>query len=190
MGDSELQDWLQFLGIPKQARSPSAVLLWDSFRDLMMSDQILLSAEITGDLITTSSQDPRLSWRGLNNADKDRFTAWVMKEQETPGDVSGLEIPDELVPVRRTVDRSATHKNLFKTTDGRIGLCGKWVRPGDELYHVSGSRWPVILRRHPKTNDQSPGPALFELVGTCFMRGLSQDLVESALQRASKIHIR
>ncbi|RMY83831.1 hypothetical protein D0861_07247 [Hortaea werneckii] len=190
MGYSRLQDWLQFLNMPRQAKSPSEVLLWDSFRDLMTSDQILLSAEARGDTVRTWSDGPRLRWRELDQADKNRFTAWAAKEQDATCHAFGVETPDELLPIRRTVDKFVSAKKLFRTTKGRIGLCGKWVRPGDELYHVSGSRWPIILRRHPKADHQSPGPALFELVGPCYMRGLSQDLVESALQRASQIHIR
>ncbi|RMX99667.1 hypothetical protein D0868_09427 [Hortaea werneckii] len=189
MGDSVLQDWLHFLGIPRQARSPSTVLLWDSFRDLMMPDQVLLYTAHE-DIVATPMMDKGRIWQGLNQADKDRFDTYVISVQEMTDHASGVEIPDRLVPVRRTVDRFASTKNLFRTTEGRIGLCGKWVRPGDELYHISGSRWPVVLRRHPRADFQPPEPARFQLVGTCYMRGLSQDLVESALQRASKIHIK
>ncbi|KAI7321753.1 hypothetical protein KC340_g7303 [Hortaea werneckii] len=144
MGDIVLQDWLHFLGIPRQARSPSTILLWDSFRDLMMPDQVLRYATHE-DIVATPMMDKGRVWQRLNQADKDRFTTYVTSVQEMTGHTSGVEISDELVPVRRTVDRIASTKNLFRTTEGRIGLCGKWVRPGDELYHVSGSRWPVIL---------------------------------------------
>lgn len=184
MGDSALEDWHQAFGIPRQAVNTSRVILSESFRDLTLSDRVRLFAEQAGD-VPPAMKQPR-----LNEADKDRFSTFVTGEQETTDHASGVEILDELLPVTRTVDCFAHTKNLFRTTEGRIGLCGKWVRSGDELYLVSGSRWPIIFRRHPKADDQSPGPALFDLVGTCYIIGLSQDLVESALQRASKIHIR
>ncbi|RMY71286.1 hypothetical protein D0863_05257 [Hortaea werneckii] len=90
MGDSVLQDWLQFLGIPDQARNPSTVLLWDSFRDLTMPDQVLLSAEDSWDEINLSL-DKRHKWRELNQADKDRFTAWATREREMTGHMSDVE---------------------------------------------------------------------------------------------------
>ncbi|RMY69602.1 hypothetical protein D0863_06347 [Hortaea werneckii] len=101
MGDSVLQNWLHFLGIPRQTGSPSTVPLWHEFRDLTMPDQILLFARHQQQLANPTT-DPHMDWRGLNQADKDRFTTWVTREQEMTGHASGVEIPDELLPVRRT----------------------------------------------------------------------------------------
>lgn len=88
------------------------------------------------------------------------------------------------------MDRFASEEKLIKTTEGRIGLCPSWVEPGNALFHVIGSRWPVILRDRLGTDDTVLQPTTYELVGTCYVRGITIEMVSDTLNQAEKIHVR
>ncbi|KAI7252028.1 hypothetical protein KC352_g12460 [Hortaea werneckii] len=186
-GESELGDWLQFLGIRTAERNPDKDVLWDSFYALLTAKQALKYTVDTyhGSLPGSARGH---SWREATQADRDLFSAWAAREQQHDSALP-TPTPDELLAVRRVVDTIAGAKSLFRTGEGRIGLCPPWTQPDDELYCVSGCRWPVVFRRHSETGRQIGKSTALELVGTCYTGEYSQDNVGRALVQAREIYI-
>ncbi|KAI6794836.1 hypothetical protein KC361_g5342 [Hortaea werneckii] len=169
-GESELGDWLQFLGIRTAELNPDKDVLWDSFYALLTAKQ---ASKYTVDTYQGSSpgSSPGHSWREATQADRELFSAWAAREQQHDPALP-TPMPDELLPVRRLVDTFADAKSLFRTGGGRIGLCPPWTKPGDELYRVSGWKSPAL-----------------ELVGTCNTGDYSLDSVGPALVQAKEIYV-
>ncbi|KAI7040584.1 hypothetical protein KC332_g6250 [Hortaea werneckii] len=135
-GESELGDWLQFLGIRTAERNPDKDVLWDSFYALLTAKQ---ASKYTVDTYHGSlpGSSPGHSWREATQADRELFSAWAAREQQHDPALP-TPMPDELLPIRRLVDTFAGAKSLFRTGGGLIGLCPPWTKPGDELYCLSG----------------------------------------------------
>jgi hypothetical protein len=62
--------------------------------------------------------------------------------------------------------------------------------PGDMLFHVAGSRHPVLLRPCPPAAGASGQPNMYNLVGLCSASDLSDDIVEEALLHPGEVRIR
>lgn len=184
-----LLEWLRLLGIDGPEGKKSKPLLWDSFRGLMVADHFPKLLTNQASLFNLSWNDPNRTWRAATSADKALFDAWATREQEGDGVTVGAAITDEVRVIRQLVDRLAREEKLFKTTEGRIGLCPPWVEAGDALLYVVGSRWPVILRERLGTDDAVLQSTTYELVGTCYVRGITIDRVSVALRQAEKIHV-
>ncbi|KAI6828617.1 hypothetical protein KC332_g7774 [Hortaea werneckii] len=186
-GESELGDWLQFLGIRTAERNSDKDVLWDSFYALLTAKQ---ASKYTVDTYHGSlpGSSRGHSWREATQADRDLFSAWAAREQQHDSTLPTA-TPGELLPVRRLVDTIAGAKSLFRTGEGRIGLCPPWTKPGDELYCVSGCRWPVVFRRDSEVCSRIGKSTALELVGTCYTGEFSLDDVGRALVQAKEIYV-
>ncbi|QDS74145.1 hypothetical protein FKW77_001233 [Venturia effusa] len=65
-----------------------------------------------------------------------------------------------------TVNNNVDDRAMFETQAGHIGLAPRFAAPGDEVFAVVGSAYPMILRK--KADD------LYEVVGPCYIAGLQQ----------------
>lgn len=190
MATSKLQSWLQFLNLDGPKNKANQPLLWDSFCGMMLADQFALFSNAQGDLVNLPGSNLQKIWRPAHQDDRAEFDIWAAVEQErTSVESPVMAFPDNMRVMRQLVDGIAGQKKLFTTRGGRIGLCPAWVGPGDELFHVSGSRWPVVLRERSMTFDPISASATYELVGTCYVRGITEELVNDALCQAIRIHI-
>lgn len=91
------------------------------------------------------------------------------------------------------VDAVAAGKELLKTEDGRIrriGLCHATAMVGHTMFHVLGSRLPVLLRPYTPATGISCQSAMYTLIGICFARDLSDDeVVSEAFSQDAEIRI-
>ncbi|KAI1085329.1 heterokaryon incompatibility protein-domain-containing protein [Whalleya microplaca] len=66
---------------------------------------------------------------------------------------------------QNAVNEVATHKKMFRTRDGYLGLGPRRIEKGDLAVLVKGGRAPLVLRK--KTEDEG----LYELVGDAYIHG-------------------
>lgn len=93
-------------------------------------------------------------------------------------------LPPEFHPMRDTVNIVARGRKLFTADSNFVGLCPPWAQPGDGLFYICGSKWPVILR--PCSTSAT---VTYTLVGVCQVSDVSTETARSALRGAHEINI-
>jgi hypothetical protein len=85
---------------------------------------------------------------------------------------------------RTEFNRSYSHRVLFQTSTGLIGIGPPSLQPDDNIFLLQGGRTPFILRELPKSGT-------YELVGGCYVHGIMHgELMTDELRaRFEKIRI-
>jgi len=189
LGQSELTPWIRFLGLTSLDNDAGRSVAWDRFARLLMHDQFPTSAADGGFYIPTR-KDEHSRWRIATAEDKGLFYEWAVKEQEYHGIDTAPKLSAELRVVVDLVYHIARGRKLFQSVGGRLGLCPGSAQAGDVLFHIAGSRWPVLLRPDLVARDHACHTTTYQLIGTCYVSDISEELVEQALRLAEQVRIR
>ncbi|GAB7340212.1 hypothetical protein MBLNU457_6679t1 [Dothideomycetes sp. NU457] len=189
LGRNQLTPWIRFLGIMGLDKDTARSEVWDRFVRLMMHDQFPASAA-DADFDIPAREKEHRRWRIATAEDKRLFYEWAVKDQEYHGIDTAAIVPGELQVVVDLVSRIATGSKLFQSAGDRLGLCPPSAQKGDEVWHVGGSGWPVILRPDPVAADQASHTTTYQLIGTCYVSDISEEMVEQALGHAEQVRVR
>lgn len=168
---SRLRYWLKFLGLEDTEQISANPLLWEKFWTLVSSRT------------STTSVTP-------SAADIKNLQARICLHNDAANESSRSTSPLELSPATLAVEAVVTGRELFVTNDGRIGLCPATALVGDTLFHVVGSRLPVLLRPCPPASGTCTQSTMYTLVGICFASDLTYEIVQEAFSQAEEIRIR
>lgn len=116
--------------------------------------------------------------------------ARVSVQNDMADESSNPVLPLEINPAALAVEAVVAGRELFVTDDGRIGLCPATALVGDTMFHVVGSRLPVLLRPCPPTTGAAGQSKMYTLVGICFASDLTYEMVQEAFAQAEEIRIR
>lgn len=116
------------------------------------------------------------SWRPCQP--EDRPSEHDLDDLFRSGDLSCLTYK----PYRNGVIACLSHRALFITEHGRIGLCVPHARPGDEVWGIFGSRVPFVLSP-VQTEDQQKKLKSYHMIGDCYLHGaMSGELVQPGMK--------
>ncbi|KAG4034683.1 hypothetical protein MFRU_002g00390 [Monilinia fructicola] len=83
---------------------------------------------------------------------------------------------------RGTFELACTGRSLYVTANGKIGLAYPQTKTGDEVWVLTGSRLPFILRKARTSHGHSDE---YHFVGDCHLEGIMDgETVEGTTQRA------
>ena len=175
---SRLRYWLKFLGLEGTEQISTKPLLCGKFWTL-----------VTTTRTSTVSDTP-------STADIESLQARITLQRDAADEGSNSVLPLELSPAAHAVNAVYAvnaivgGRELFMTDDNRVGLCSATAMVGDTMFHVVGSRLPVLLRLCTSDTGTSWQSKAYNMVGICFASDLSDEVVNEAFSQAEEIRIR
>lgn len=143
-----LRQWRSFAGAPSS--SIADTFARDEFSRMVLSNRIYIDN----------------SCRELSNTDLKEWSSLLAHVASNPN--AGLSRL-ALHPLMLSHTATVLERRMFRTIDGRVGLCPVTTRPGDSLFVLAGAHGLSMLRLKDRTCCVADE---YVLVGTCYVPGL------------------